>query len=516
MTIDHHPNCDGSKYHHRGDTSALSCNARSTARISYDPLGHSAKTHRCQESRRSRVHAQKGNMQTHTKKRSTFQDAHEVDEQCYNNQDTDSMSATLSTVSCTSDNSSFSHNGESKDDYNDQGSIFTASMDGAEHDAETDDGYETKNAVTIASVCSSNENISTTQHREKQTSDQQVQQMIQQIVEQLLQEQTIAIEAWNEVAKEYHRRIEPFTSSFVPYLLDPNLVSPSHNHKYHYLSGKSMLDIGAGTGAGTLYAASRGASSVVATDFSEKMLRVLRNRVDALRYHNVETKNENGLCLPLSWTNNFDIAYSNFGVIYFPKVKEGLLEMVRCTKQGGKVCFSGWGSKEETHAFSVFPKAIKRCGLYRTWYVAQSVARKDLLESAGMSLPPSRKQNRSGRKHRGTTCLAPNYFCPAKRIASSQSYLHSMMAEAGLDNIHVTMVTNVLQLDSAESYWDRFVLASPNLKRFVESCLSPEEVVHLKDAVCEIVMEESSGHCAEDGVTLKASAYIAIGTKRLV
>jgi len=512
MTSDHHPNCDGSKYQHRRDTSALSCNARSTPRTSYDPPGHSAKTHRCQESRRSRMHAQKGNMQTHTKKRSTFQDAHKVDKQCSDNKDTDSMSATLSTVSCTSDYSSFFHNGESKDDRNDQGSIFTASMDDTEHNAETDDGYETKNAVAIASVCSSNENGSKTQHREKQTLDQQV----QQIVEQLLQEQTIAKEAWNEVAKEYHRRIEPFTSWFVPNLLDPSLVSPSHNNNYHYLSGKSMLDIGAGTGAGTLYAASRGASSVVATDFSENMLRVLRNRVDALRYHNVETKNANGLCLPLSWTNNFDIAYSNFGIIYFPKVKEGLLEMVRCTKQDGKVCFSGWGSKEETHAFSVFPKAIERCGLYRTWYVAQSAARKHLLESAGMPLPSSRKQHRSGRKHHGTTSLAPNYFCPAKRIASSQSYLHSMMAEAGLDNIHVTMVTNVLQLDSAESYWDRFVLASPNLKRFIEFCLSPEEVVHLKDAVCEIVMEESSGHCAEDGVTLKASAYIAIGTKRLV
>mmetsp|Transcript_28967 Transcript_28967/g.52955 ORF Transcript_28967/g.52955 Transcript_28967/m.52955 type:complete len:517 (-) Transcript_28967:2562-4112(-) len=515
MTSDHHPNCDGSKYPHRSDTSALNCNDRSTPRTPYDPSGHMAKTQRCQESRCSRMHTQKGNMQTYIKKGSSFQDAQKVDELCYDNQDTVSMSATLSTVSCTSADSSFLHNGESKNDRNDQGSIFTASVDGTEHDAETDDGYETKAAFAIASVRSSNENVSRTQHREMQTSDQQVQQMIQQIVEQLLQEQTIAIEAWNEVAEEYHRRIEPFTSSFIPHLLDPNLVSPSHNHKYHYLSGKSILDIGAGTGAGTLYAASRGASSVVATDFSENMLRVLRNRVEALRYNNVETKNANGLCLPLSWTNNFDISYSNFGVIYFPKVKEGLLEMVRCTKQGGKVCYSGWGSKEETQAFSVFPKAIERCGLYRTWYLAQSVARKHLLESAGIPLPSSRKQYRSGRKHRGTTLLAPNYFCPAKRVASSQSYLHSMMVEAGLDNIHVTMVTNILQLDSAESYWDRFVLASPNLKRFIKLCLSPEEVVQLKNAVCEIVQEESSGHCAEDGVMLKASAYIAIGTKIL-
>jgi ubiquinone/menaquinone biosynthesis C-methylase UbiE len=473
--------------------------------------------HSSDENHRSRNRAQKGNMSSNTKKRRSFRGTHAKNEQDCDHRDIDSISATLSTVSCTTDDSSCFNAEESKDDRNDKRSIATASMHNTEYgpdDAENEDGYDTDNAVVYdtTSLCSTKKDVMPiTQDRHEQPLDHQSQQKVQQIVEQLLHEQSMAREAWDEVATEYHQRIEPFTSLFVPHLLDhKHLGSSSFNNEYHYLSGKSVLDVAAGTGAGALYAASRGASSVMATDFSENMLRVLQSRIDAYHFHNLEAQIANGLCLPLSWANKYDVVFSNFGVIYFPKVKEGLWEMVRCTKHGGKVCISGWGSKEETHAFSIFPAAMKRCGgLDRTWYRAQSAARKRAL--AGTVPLSSRKQHQRRRKYHGIS-LAPNYFCPAPRIASSQYSLHSMMTEAGLDNVQVIPVTKDLRLDSAESYWTRFVLGSPNLKRFVEHCLNPEEVMQLKDAVSDIIREESSSHRA-DGVALKASAYIAIGTK---
>ena len=55
---------------------------------------------------------------------------------------------------------SFFHEGESKDNCNDQGSMCTAVRNDTEHDADIDDGYETKTNVDIAGVCSSNENVS--------------------------------------------------------------------------------------------------------------------------------------------------------------------------------------------------------------------------------------------------------------------------------------------------------------------------------------------------------------------
>jgi len=116
--------------------------------------------------------------------------------------------------------------------------------------------------------------------------------------------------------------------------------------------------------------------------------------------------------------------------------------------------------------------------------------------------------------------LAPNYYCPTSRISSSQRFLFSMMTDAGLDDVLVIPVTNEMRLDDTKSYWKRFVLASPNLKRFVEHCLSRDEVKQLRDAVSEILYEvneepSSSSDPQNGDVVLSASAYIAIGTKTI-
>jgi 2-polyprenyl-3-methyl-5-hydroxy-6-metoxy-1,4-benzoquinol methylase len=420
--------------------------------------------------------------------------------------DGNSTSRTLSTASFTSDESSCFDAEESKNDCSDKCSTPTSPVH-VEFDADEDDGYETDQAV-----CDS-DTMASTHYLHKLSLDKQIEQEVQHTVEQILHEQTIALEAWDEVASEYHRRIEPFTLLFVPNLLDPKFLVPSSSRdECHYLAGKSVLDVAAGTGAAAMYAASRGASSVMATDFSSNMLEVLQRMCTGYSYHDIETTLANGMCLPLRWNNSYDIVTSNFGVIYFPKVKEGIMEMIRCAKPGGKVCLSGWGSRAETRAFGIFPAAIKRCRLDRKWYRAQCVARKQMLALSCMEPPMTDDHCQRKRK----PSLTPNFFCPAKRISSSQCYLRSIMIEAGLESVKVIPVTNVLELSSIESYWERFVLASPNFKRFVDRCLSPEEVIQLKDAVVEILLEENevASRCCEDGVALSSSAYMAFGTKR--
>ena len=193
-----------------------------------------------------------------------------------------------------------------------------------------------------------------------------------QIAERLLHEQTIAMEAWGEVAAEYHRRKEPFTSAFVPHLLHHKYLSLKDENESSYLKEKSVLDVAARTGAGALCAISKGASFAMATNFSENILQVLQNWIRdhdcALPRGILGTSVARGPCLPLAWENKYDVVLSNFGCISFSRVDQGLREMVRCAKTGGKVCLSAWGSKEETHSFNVFPAAIKRCGLDRyTW-----------------------------------------------------------------------------------------------------------------------------------------------------
>lgn len=469
MAKDADPRRDGSKSRQRRGTSLFNGNIQ---------LYH-----------RSRNLSQIGDASSNANKRGFLNAQCEKKEQQCGHRDIDSIGATVSTIPISDDDSSISSK-ENRDDRNAKGCRNAAhDLD----DAEKEDGYDTDNAVVVCdetSLCS--KRTDTDSRTQQQCDEERTREKAKQIAEQILLEQVIAVEAWDEVAVEYHHRTEPFTSLFVPHLLDPEC-----------LAGKSVLDVAAGTGAGALYASSRGAASVMATDFSENMLQILRSRIDDGNNDRMEAHLANGLCLPLSWANRYDVVFSNFGVIYFPRVKEGVVEMVRCTKPGGRVCISSWGSKEETPAFRVFPTAMKLCGFDRMWRAAQKAARDRLLALAGK--PKRRKRGRHGR-----SSLAPNYFCPSTRVSGS---LHSVMEDAGLDDVRVTLVRKDLQVEDAESYWNRFVLASPNLKRFVEQCLSPGEVARLKDAVSGLLDKEISNPQSGDGIVLTASAYVAIGTK---
>jgi ubiquinone/menaquinone biosynthesis C-methylase UbiE len=150
----------------------------------------------------------------------------------------------------------------------------------------------------------------------------------------------LAIDAWNEVALEYHARVEKFTSQFLPFLLNRNFLIENDVEQLddvRYLYGMNVLDVAAGTGAAALYAVSKGAQ-VTATDFSEEMLKIAQIRSRDTSFDesstsgNFESRLADGENLPMQWTDKFDIACSNFGVIYFSDMNKGLEEMVRCTK----------------------------------------------------------------------------------------------------------------------------------------------------------------------------------------
>ena len=140
--------------------------------------------------------------------------------------------------------------------------------------------------------------------------------------------------AWDSVAEAYAERVEPFTSSFASALLD--LVGD--------IEGKRLLDVAAGSGAVAVIAAVDHGASVTATDFSESMLRVLDER-PSWRFERtagdgrvLETVVADGQALPAQWSDTYDVAISNFGVIFFPDPGAGLKEMLRCIKPGGQAC----------------------------------------------------------------------------------------------------------------------------------------------------------------------------------
>ena len=94
--------------------------------------------------------------------------------------------------------------------------------------------------------------------------------------------------------------------------------------------GSRALDVATGTGDLAIELASRGAS-VVGSDFSEGMLDVARRKAPGLTW-----EQGNALALPYE-DGAFDAATVGFGARNFSDLPQGLREMARVVKPGGRV-----------------------------------------------------------------------------------------------------------------------------------------------------------------------------------
>jgi demethylmenaquinone methyltransferase/2-methoxy-6-polyprenyl-1,4-benzoquinol methylase len=94
--------------------------------------------------------------------------------------------------------------------------------------------------------------------------------------------------------------------------------------------GSKVLDVATGTGDLAIEAASRGAE-VIGSDFSEGMLERARVKAPAITF-------EQGDALALPYDDNaFDAATVGFGARNFADLEQGLREMTRVVRPGGKV-----------------------------------------------------------------------------------------------------------------------------------------------------------------------------------
>jgi demethylmenaquinone methyltransferase / 2-methoxy-6-polyprenyl-1,4-benzoquinol methylase len=94
--------------------------------------------------------------------------------------------------------------------------------------------------------------------------------------------------------------------------------------------GATLLDVATGTGDLAIEAASRGVH-VTGTDFSEGMLERARVKAPAITF-------EQGDALALTYADDaFDAATVGFGARNFADLEQGLREMTRVVRPGGKV-----------------------------------------------------------------------------------------------------------------------------------------------------------------------------------
>jgi SAM-dependent methyltransferase len=120
-------------------------------------------------------------------------------------------------------------------------------------------------------------------------------------------------------------------------------------------AGTQVLDVATGPGTLALLAAKRGAV-VKAIDFSPRMVAELERRLGEQAAANVEVHLGDGQRLPFG-TDRFDVAFSMFGLMFFPDRLGGFRELSRVLRPGGQGVVASWAPF--TGAFGVMRECLQ-------------------------------------------------------------------------------------------------------------------------------------------------------------
>jgi ubiquinone/menaquinone biosynthesis C-methylase UbiE len=151
---------------------------------------------------------------------------------------------------------------------------------------------------------------------------------------------------------------EPTFAGDVPRIYDTHM-GPVWFHKYALdmaaftAAGepKKVLETACGTGIVTraLRDALPASVTITATDFSEEMLTVAREKFDG----GVEFRQADGTDLPFP-DGTFDAVVCQFGIMFFPDKQKGLHEAYRVLAPGGRFLFSVW----DEHRFNPLGRVL--------------------------------------------------------------------------------------------------------------------------------------------------------------
>jgi SAM-dependent methyltransferase len=236
-------------------------------------------------------------------------------------------------------------------------------------------------------------------------------------------------------------------------------------------AGTRFLDVAAGSGALSIPAARLGAQ-VLAIDRSAAMLELLtaRARREGLE---IRTQVMDGHALELD-DSSFDSAGSQFGVMLFRDMPQGIREMTRVVVPGGRVLVTAYGDPHDIDFLKFFVRAVR-------------TVRPDF-EGPPPEPPPLPFQLQD----------------PAR--------LRQVLCDCSLHDVRVDTVTEATEFRSGDELWDWIVWSNPIVEAILgELAVTPAERAAIRRAIHSLVEERAAGRQA---ATLTNPVNIGVGRKR--
>jgi SAM-dependent methyltransferase len=264
-------------------------------------------------------------------------------------------------------------------------------------------------------------------------------------------------EAWSATALHYDMFAEQVT---LPFAEDAARLVPIG-------PGTRVLDIAAGTGNFAFAAAQRGAR-VLATDFADGMLEILRRKAQDLGLTaEIETRVMDGQALDLP-DASFDVAGSIFGLLFFPDHDRGIREMLRVLVPGGRAVIATWAPPP-------------RGDMTRILGVAMAKALPDLA-------PPS----------------SPMHWT----LLGDADALRARLLANGFARAHVVELRHVWVFDRVERFTDWIPKGAPPMAAMFAS-MSPEQRKTFIDAIAD----DFRARQGDGPYAITHEALVAVGTK---